>query len=98
MAHSPYARDRPYLVFRLLALRAPRSGEPAPTRNPKSYQLPFLATLKKGNSCQAPNTWTTKTIHAVRPFQNPQSKACHHIAPPMSGRVLGISLSIGERC
>ena len=35
--------------------------------------------LKKGYVGQPPNTWTIKTIHALRPFHNPQSTSCHHI-------------------
>jgi hypothetical protein len=34
-----------YQLPRPLPRRAPRSGEPAPSRNPKSYQFPLLASL-----------------------------------------------------
>ena len=37
-----YLSDR---LPRPLPRRAPRSGEPAPSRNPKSYQFPLLASL-----------------------------------------------------
>jgi hypothetical protein len=75
----PHQRQGQRRRRRLLELAAPRIGEPAPSKNPKSYQLPFLATLKNGYWCQPPNAWTIRTIHAVRPFQQPQSKFCHHI-------------------
>jgi hypothetical protein len=58
--------------------RAPKNGEPAPSKKPKSYQFPLLATLYKGKLSQPPKTWTISMTQAVMPFQNPQSKPCHH--------------------
>jgi hypothetical protein len=43
------------------------------------YQLFALAASKTGYSCQPPQAWTTKTTHAVRPFQKPRSRSFHHI-------------------
>src|SRR5207253_666113 len=79
----PHQRQGLRIRPRPLELAAPRIGEPAPSKKPRSYQLPFRATLKKGYSCQPPSAWTSRTIHAVTPFQSPQSKFCHHILRPL---------------
>jgi hypothetical protein len=44
VATCPYSLLLGYRLHYYLRPIAPSSGEPAPTRNPKSYQLPLLAT------------------------------------------------------
>src|ERR1051326_5777852 len=63
---------------------APRKGDPAPTRKPKLYQLPVRAMSKTGYSGQPPKMWTSSTIHAVSPFQNPQKTSTNSICMPLS--------------